>query len=457
MLSPLLLSIGLAAAEDGQKQSPDLQFQSAVTHYHAGQFAEAATQLEGLLASEPKSFDVHELLGMVYAAESQNTKAAEQLEAAVLLKPDSAAARTNLATSLLHVGKTEQAGEQFRKALVLEPENYDANHNLGEFYIQSGKIAEACPYLEHAQHIRPSYANGYDLTLAYSLTGQLPQARQLAQSLARENNTGELHNLLGQIEEKDKKYLAAANEFQTAAHMDPSEENLFDWGSELLLHQAYEPAIDVFGQAVQRYPNSSRLLIGLGIARYSGAKYDEAIQALLTAIDLNPSDPRSYYFLSKAYDSSPHQAGDVIQRFRRYSELQPNNALAQYYYAMSLWKGKRAEDASVDFHEVESLLQKAVTLDPALPEAHVQLGNLYADQHEYAKSIPEYEQALQLNRNLPDAHYRLAQDYTHIGQKDRAQSEFAVYQQLRAQYMAKIDKEGADIQQFIYSSKEQQR
>jgi predicted Zn-dependent protease len=457
MLSPLLLSIGLAAAEDGQKQNPDLQFQSAVAHYHAGQFSAAATQLERLLASEPKSFEVHELLGMVYAAESQNTKAAEQLEAAVLLKPDSAAARTNLATSLLHAGKTEQAGEQFRKALALEPENYDANHNLGEFYIQSGKIAEACPYLEHAQHIRPSYANGYDLALAYSLTGQLSQARQLAQSLVRENNTGELHNLLGQIEEKDKKYLTAANEFQTAAHMDPSEENLFDWGSELLLHQAYEPAIDVFGQAVQRYSNSSRLLIGLGIARYSGARYDEAIQALLTAVDLNLSDPRSYYFLSKAYDSSPHQAEDVIQRFRRYSELQPTNALAQYYYAMSLWKGKRAEDTSVDFHEVESLLQKAVTLDPALPEAHVQLGNLYADQHEYAKSIPEYERALQLNRNLPDAHYRLAQDYTHVGQKDRAQSEFAVYQQLRAQYMAKIDKEGADIQQFVYSSKEQQR
>jgi predicted Zn-dependent protease len=457
MLSPLLLSIGFAVAEDGQKQNPDLQFQSAVAHYHAGQFSEAATQLEELLASESKSFEVHELLGMVYAAESQNAKAAEQLEAAVLLKPDSAAARTNLATSLLHAGKTEQAGEQFRKALALEPENYDANHNLGEFYIQSGKIAEACPYLEHAQHIRPSYANGYDLALAYSLTGQLTQARQLAQSLTQENNTGELHNLLGQIEEKDKKYLEAANEFQTAAHMDPSEENLFDWGSELLLHEAYEPAIDVFGQAVQRYPHSSRLLIGLGIARYSGAKYEEAIQALLTAVDLNPSDPRSYYFLSKAYTSSPHQAEDVIQRFRRYSELRPTNALAQYYYAMSLWKGNRAEDASMDFHEVESLLQKAVTVDPTLPEAHMQLGNLYADQHEYAKSITEYERALQLNNNLPDAHYHLARDYDHIGQKDRAQSELAAYQQLRAQYMAKIDKESAEIQQFVYSSKDQQR
>jgi tetratricopeptide (TPR) repeat protein len=168
---------------------------------------------------------------------------------------------------------------------------------------------------------------------------------------------------------------------------------------------------------------------------------------------LNPSDPRCYLFLSKAYDSSPKQAEDVIQRFRRYAELQPGNALAQYYYAMSLWKGKRAEDASMDLKTVEALLQKSITLDENLPEAHVQLGNLYADQHEYAKSIPEYVRALELNPNLPDAHYRLGTDYVHVGEKDLAQKEFAVYQQLRAQHLADADKERAEVRQFVYSAK----
>ena len=59
--------------------------------------------------------------------------------------------------------------------------------------------------------------------------------RQLVQGLLKKKNTAELHNLLGEIEEKDGKFVAAANEFQTAAHMDPSENNLFDWGSELLI------------------------------------------------------------------------------------------------------------------------------------------------------------------------------------------------------------------------------
>jgi len=441
-------------AQEDQNQKLNRQFQSAVAQYNAGQFPEAAAQLESLLPSVPKSFEVHELLGLVYAAQSQNAKALEQLEAAVQLKPDSAAARTNLAAGLSHAGKTELAGEQFRKALALEPQNFDANHNLGEFYIQSQRIADAVPFLETAQRINPSsYGNGYDLALAYFLTGRLRGSEKLVQTLLQQMDAGELHNLLGEIDEKDGKFVEAANEYEIAAHMDPSEDNLFDWGSELLLHRAYESAIDVFKQASQRYPKSPRLMIGLGMALYSRGIYDEAVKALLAAADLNPSDPRCYLFLSKAYDSSPNQADEVIQRFRRYAELQPNNALAQYYYALSLWKGKRAEDSGLDLHEIEVLLKKSIALDGKLPDAHMQLGNLYADQHEYAKSVPEYVRALELNPDLPDAHYRLGTDYVHLGQKEQAHKEFDVYQQLRAQHMAEIDKERAEVQQFIVAEK----
>jgi tetratricopeptide (TPR) repeat protein len=235
--------------------------------------------------------------------------------------------------------------------------------------------------------------------------------------------------------------------------MDPTEDNLFDWGTELLLHRTYEPAIDVFRAASQRYPNSPRLMIGLGMALYARGLYEDAVNALLKAADLDPSDPRCYLFLSRAYESSPSQASDVIQRFQRYAELQPDNALAQYYYAMSLWKGKQADGSGFDVKKVETLLKKSIALNGSIAEAHLQLGNLYSGEHLYAESIPEYLSALSLNPDLPDAHYRLGTDYVHLGQKDRAQTEFAVYQKLRAQHLADVDKERAEVQQFIYSSK----
>ena len=452
-LFALVLVVPLAAGTE-QTERLNREFQKAVAQYEAGHLPEAAAELENLLQDVPDSFEVHELLGLVYAGESQDALANQHLDKAVRLKPDSAAARTNLATNLVRMGKLELAQEQFKKAVVLEPRNYDANHNLGELYIRLGKLSDAVPFLKQAQNANPTaYDNGYDLALAYLYIGQPAQARQLVQTLVRTKSTAELHNLLGQIEEKDGKYLPAINEFEIAAHQEPSESNLFDWASELLLHQTLEPAIEVFRQAAERYPNSPRVAIGLGIALYSRGFYDEAVKSLLRAADLSPSDPRCYFFLSKAYDSSPSQADDVILKFRRFSELLPSDARASYYYAMSLWKGKRAQDPSLDLHQIESLLKKAVALDPKLAEAHLQLGNLYSDQGHYAEAVPEYEKALENNSDLADAHYRLGQAYVHLGQKDKAQPQFQVYQQLRSQHLADLDKQRAEVRQFVYSEK----
>jgi tetratricopeptide (TPR) repeat protein len=451
----VVLACALAAAA-GSEQTERLnrEFQKAVAQYDAGHFPEAAAQLESLLPQVPESFEVHELLGLVYTGESQDALANPHLEKAVRLKPASAAARTNLATNLVRLGKLEGAQEQLKKAVSLEPQNFGANHDLGELYVRLGNLPEAVPFLHQAQQINPSsYDNGYDLALAYLLTERPAPARQLVHSLLQIKDTAELHNLLGEIEEKDGNFVAAVNELEIAAHQDPSESNLFDWASELLLHRTLEPAIEVFRQSAQRYPNSPRIAIGLGIALYSRGNYDDAVKSLIRAADLSPSDPRCYFFLSKAYDSSPGQADEVIQRFARFSELQPSNARSFYYYAMSLWKGRRAQDPSLDLHQIESLLKKAITLDPKLAEAHLHLGNLYSDQSQYAESIPQYLQALELNPDLADAHYRLGQAYVHTAAKEKAQEQFQVYQQLRAQRQADLDKQIADIRQFVNSEK----
>jgi len=443
------------AAETEQTQNLESVFQAALSQYNSGHYPQAAEQLEALVRQLPQSFDVHELLGMVYAAESQESKANDHLAKAVRLKPGSAEARTNLAANLVHLGKVATAETEFRKAVELDPASYDTNHNLGEIYVAEGKLTDAVPYLEKAQKINSSaYDNGYDLALAYAKTGKLDAGRDLVQDLLKQKNTADLHNVLGEIEEKDGKFVAAENQYETAAHMDPSESNLFDWGSELLVHRTLDPAVNVFQSAAEHYPDSPRLAIGLGMSLYSRGNYDDAVKALLKAADLNPSDPRCYYFLSKAYDSSPSQADEVIQRFRRFAELQPQNARAHYYYAMSLWKGRRAQDANLDMGKIESLLKRSIALDPKLPEAHLQLGNLYSDQSKYAEAIPHYQRALQENRDLADAHYRLGQAYVHTGQKVLAQEQLEIYQRLRAQHLAELDKQRAEIRQFVYSEKE---
>ena len=442
-----------ATAQTNQEGDPDRSFKSAVTAYNSGRYAESVSLLEALLPRAPKSFEAHELLGLSYAAQAQTAKAIPELKTAVHLEPRSVTARNNLAVALFQSGEFSQAEAEARSALTVSPQNYDANHNLAQLYLRESRLPEALPFLETAQRARPSaYDNGYDLALAYLLSGQLKSSRELVGTLMASQDTGELHTLLGRLDEKEGKFLEAANEFAAASRKDSSEDNLFVWASELLLHRAYEAAIEVFKDASQRYPKSPRLWIGLGMSQYSRGQYDDSIRSLTTAADLDPSDPRCYLFLSKAFLSSPTQAQSVLDRFQRYAELKPNNALAQFYYAIALWKGRRVEGPPVDYEKVETLLMRSIALDGALAETHLQLGILYNDQRAYEKALPEYERALQLNSSLADAHFRLGRLYLRSGEKAKAEHELDVFKTLQAQHQAEIDKERADVQQFIVTA-----
>ena len=114
MLGLLVICIP-APAEDAQKEKLDRQYQAAVADYDAGRYAQAAEQLEKLLPYAPRSYEIHELLGMVYASLSQSDQAIDHLKMAVQIKPELAEARTNLGATLLHAGKAELAGEQFAR------------------------------------------------------------------------------------------------------------------------------------------------------------------------------------------------------------------------------------------------------------------------------------------------------------------------------------------------------
>ncbi len=461
MLTALALPVSYLCAVQKEKQGSvprnaelDRALQSAIAHYEAREFAQAQRDLEPLVARQPASFEVNELMGVVCAAQGQYEKATPYLRNAARLKPNDPVARTNLAVNLAKQGKGSLAEAEFKKAVELAPQSADANRNLGEFYLHSGKLAAAVPYLKRAVGLNPSsYDNGYDLALALVETGDYEGAQRQLRDMIRRQDTGELRNLLAEADEKAGDFMAAVTEYERAAHMEPSEKNIFDWGTELLVHQTIEPAVTVFQNGAERFPQSVRMQIGLGIALYSARQYAEAVKTLARATDLVPADPRPYLFLGRAYNVSAAEADEVVKRLRRFTELQPTNAQAHYYYALALWKGKREQQHSADLGEVESELKKATELAPSFAEAHLQLGILYSEQRKYPEAIAQYRQATRLQPDLADAHYRLGQVLVRAGDKDQAQTEFEVYDRLHKQQVAQSEKERAEIKQFLYSAK----
>jgi tetratricopeptide (TPR) repeat protein len=333
-----------------------------------------------------------------------------------------------------------------REALQSDPNNFEKNHQLGKYYLNSSDPAAALPYLEKAQELRPGDCpNGYDLAEAYLETKSPARAQLLLRDLIRHQDTAASHNLLGEADHALGDPVSALREFQLSAQMEPSEKNLFDWGNELLLRESVEPALEVFQRGVTLYPDSLRMYIGLGIALYSHNSYDAAIEALCHASDLNPSDPRPYLFLGKMYNVSTARADEVAKRMNRFMETNPDNALAYYYAALAEWKGTRSGERGVDAARVEALFRKSLALDPGLANAHLQLGILFTGQLRDPEAMTEFQAAIRLNPEDPDAHYRLAQAYFRMGELDRGQEELQLYQKLRQPPAGKAAKPPGEI------------
>jgi tetratricopeptide (TPR) repeat protein len=431
----------------------DHQFLSALQAYKAQDYTTAQSELEALVKSAPNSFEVNELLGLVYVAQGKQQEANRSLAKAVQLKPNVAEARTALATNLLALHHEDQAEVQFKRVVRLEPNSYDANHNLGEFYVQTARIPTAIPFLERAQEIDPAaYNNGYDLALALEQTGQLKKASQQLQKLIALRDSAELHSLLGEVEEKLRNYLSSAAQYGEAARMDPSEENILNWGAELLLHQTFAPAIEVFKAGTQRFPQSARLHNGLGIAFYGAGQIDDAVRAFFRASELTPSDPLPVTFLGKACDgTSPTLAANIRSRLQGFITRDTQTAAINYYLAMCLWKSNQIESKADLNIQIESILKHTLALDPNYADAYFQLGNLYSEQHKYEDAIDQYDRAIKINANSANIHYRLGQALARAGNGTRAQEEFAVFERLRKNESDATNKEQSQIQQFVYT------
>jgi tetratricopeptide (TPR) repeat protein len=429
------------------------QFLSALEAYRTQDYTTAQRQLESLVKSTPNSFDVNELLGLVYVAQGKPQEANQFLTKAVKLRSNVAAARTALATNQLALHQEYRAEIQFKKVVQLKPKSYDANHNLGEFYIQTGKIADAIPFLTRAQEIDPAaYNNGYDLALALEQTGQLEEARQQLQKLISARDSAELRGLLGEVEEKLRNYVSSAAQYEQAVHMDPSEENVLNWGAELLLHQTFVAAIEVFKAGTERFPQSAQLHNGLGIAFYGAGQMDNAADAFLRASDLTPSDSLPLTFLGKACDgTSPDLATRIRSRIQSFINHGAQSAELNYYLAVCLWKGNQVDSSPELTSQIEALLNHAITLDPKYADAYFQLGNLYAEQRRYRDAITQYERALGINASSANFHYRLGQALARAGDGTRAQEEFAVFERLRKYESDATDKAQSQIQQFVYA------
>jgi tetratricopeptide (TPR) repeat protein len=345
------------------------------------------------------------------------------------------------------VSEEKQSESELRAALAGAPGSFDANHRLGQLYLRAGRYPEAIPLLESAYRIDPANdGNRYDLALAYEGGGNLSQARARIRELLANHQNGDLHRLAGELDEKSGDPLSAIHEYEQAVKLNPSEQNYFEWGSELLLHRAVWQAQEVFHKGADAYPKSARMQIALGTALFAGARYDEAALRLCDASDLNPADPNPYLFMGKIQMAAPNPLACVEPKLARFVQQQPGSSVANYLYAMSILKHPPDSQA---VQQAEALLTKAVTIDYKCSEAYLQLGIISASQRYFDKAIGFYTKAIEADPQLADAHYRLGVAYDRTGQPAKAKQEFQLHDQIKQQQAEATERQRREVKQFL--------
>jgi tetratricopeptide (TPR) repeat protein len=289
----------------------------------------------------------------------------------------------------------------------------------------------------------------YAAASAYRDKGDFGGAREKVRNELAIADDAEGHRLLGELDERLNEPLEAVREYEKAARMDPSEENYFEWGSELLLHKAAQPAAEVFTKGFSAHPNSARMLAGLGVALYSTGSYDEAARRLCEASDLQPSDPIPYLFLGKIEKETTAPLPCSEQKLARFAQEQPGNALANYYYAISVWKREKVSENPSGTKQAETLLEKAVAIDPRLDVAFLQLGILHYARRDFQRAVGDYQKAIKMNPSLGEAHRQLGLAYQRIGDAAKAQQEFQVYDQIERIEAAELERERRQLRQFL--------
>jgi serine/threonine-protein kinase len=242
-----------------------------------------------------------------------------------------------------------------------------------------------------------NYVRGLGYLQRWDRTGNLDKALAAFGDAVRED-PGFARAYVGLAEASRTKYRVdkdaanlqhALNYAREAARIEP---NLADAHVALgRLHQEAvqrDLAIVEFQRALDLAPRNPAALLGMARAHEDLGRAAEAETAYKRAVAMNPYSWTAHNTLAGFYLRQRRYA-DAETQYRRTLELTPDNAAVYNNLAAVLIRRQKGAEA-------KRMLERSLTLDPTY-QAHVNLGNLYYGDGQFALAASVYDKALRMN------------------------------------------------------------
>ena len=206
---------GAQAAGGGTTRRLPTLLGQADALYAQRRYAEAAKQLQAILALEERSADVHSKLGAALCCVGRYADAERSLRRAIELKPSLAGAYFNLGTLLRDKGEFAASETALRRAVKQDPKNALALASLGLTLGMRARIDEARECFEKALRLKPHDAGTLSsLGWLDSIEGRFEEAekhyREALEADPRHPGARALLAALRRMTDADKDWLAGA-------------------------------------------------------------------------------------------------------------------------------------------------------------------------------------------------------------------------------------------------------
>ena len=324
-----------------------------------GRYDQALARYNMAQSDDPADSRVHVGIGVINLLNGKLAEAVESFAKALRYSPDNSRAQCGLGMAYFGIGKKNEAFDCFRKSLESDPENVTALHELikasyeleryeaaahhtkrylmyhpletdflfslaGLFYKQ-GSFREAMDTLERLLIVSPEYDGASELMAKAHVELSTPRPNlhpEPFMSRTRDHiaadtdfkNKGRLQKEQGRFEEALKSFTLSreSGDFSVIVDMGDCQANL----------GKHDDALSLYQDALERIPEDTRALVGLGVVNLLQEKSNKAVMYFNKALKIDPTNSRAlsglgmvrnlqakpkeaFTFFSKALDSDP--------------------------------------------------------------------------------------------------------------------------------------------------------
>lgn len=306
-------------------------------------------------------------------------------DAAEALKP-LADSGCDARASLLLAAAFEQGGDKAKATAVLErahekwPMNTSIAASLAREYLNAGQVNKA------ANALRP-----------FKPTPSTPQ-QELEEAVL-------VYFAAHQLESA---HVAAAMAYKSY----PSLHTLLLLANALQLEGRYPDVNRLLADKRQTYADSPDFFITLGESESDAAMYPEARKDLALAISLNPKSYQAHYLLGYVL-LRMQQADQAIDEFHAAIDLDPSQPRTYYQLALAL----RSKE---DWTQEQQALNSALAIDTHYAPAQCEMGRILLEQHRPADAVNHLVTAVKYNPRAEEGYFLLAKAYAGLGERDKS-------------------------------------